>query len=164
MGLNTDERQDIVYFTGIEVEHTAQYGEQTLFVVGVQPVEEIVAHAHSHSIKHLYFGTSQSYTPSEEWQAMITPLLEQGYWVTLDYDSVYSPQVLAAGFNAWERFISMISVKLPNISEYNSNATVKIDDATWGHSNAGIWCHSLTQLQCDETATFWADYGEDTPI
>jgi hypothetical protein len=164
MGLNTQQRQAVVYFTGIEVERTAQYGEPTLFVVGVQPVEEIVAHAQAHNIQHLYFGTSQSYTPAPEWQTMITAVLAQGYWVTLDYDSVYSAEVLAAGFNASERFISMISVKLPNISEYNSNATVKIDDTTWGHSNVGIWCHNLQELQTDATATFWADYGEDTVI
>ena len=53
MGLDTDKRQEVVYFTGTEVEHTAMYGERTLFVVGVQPVAEIQKRADAHGIKHL---------------------------------------------------------------------------------------------------------------
>ena len=41
MGLNTEERQDVVYFIGTEVERTAMHGEKTLFVVGIQSYEEI---------------------------------------------------------------------------------------------------------------------------
>ena len=43
MGLNTEQRQDVVYFTGYEVEHTICHGMFTLFVVGTPPVEEILA-------------------------------------------------------------------------------------------------------------------------
>ena len=41
MGLNTNQRQDVIYFIGTEVENTPMKGEQTLFVVGVQPPHEI---------------------------------------------------------------------------------------------------------------------------
>jgi hypothetical protein len=62
MGLDTNKRQEVVYFTGTEVEHTAMYGEKTLFVVGVLPCNEIQKRADAHGIKHLYFGTSQMQT------------------------------------------------------------------------------------------------------
>ena len=83
MGLDTNKRQEVVYFTGTEVEHTAMYGERTLFVVGVQPCNEIQQRADAHGIKHLYFGTSQSFAPESDadwiaWENMIKALLKAG--------------------------------------------------------------------------------------
>ena len=99
MGLDTNKRQEVVYFTGTEVEHTAMYGEKTLFVVGVQPCNEIQKRADAHGIKHLYFGTSQSFAPESDadwtaWENMIKALLSAGYWCTLDYDVFYVKEVL----------------------------------------------------------------------
>jgi len=65
MGLNTDERQGVVYFTGYEVEHTVAYGMFTLFVVGTPPLEEILAQAQQRDVKQIYFGTSQSFNPAD---------------------------------------------------------------------------------------------------
>ena len=64
MGLNTEERQNITYFTGYEVEHTIAYGMYTLFVVGTPPLEEILRIANDTQamldegkrIKQIYFG------------------------------------------------------------------------------------------------------------
>ena len=56
MGLNTEERQNVVYFTGYEVEHTICHGMKTLFVVGTPPLEEILQQANRDvEIKHIYF-------------------------------------------------------------------------------------------------------------
>ena len=169
MGLNTDERQEVTYFIGIEVEHTAMKGEETLFVVGIQPVEDIEMRAEAEGIKHLYFGTSQSFTPksSEEfitWEEMILPLLKKGYWCTLDFGVEYSEGVLESGYDEYHNFIAMISVKLPYIRQFNYNATVKLDDNTWGDTNSGVWCHSLHNLMDRKVYTDWADYGTDTVI
>jgi hypothetical protein len=174
MGLNTDERQNVIYFIGTEVEHTAMYGEQTLFVVGIQPADEIKKRADEHGIKHLYFGTSQSFTPglnfpedSDDWKAwddMILPLLKEGYWCTLDFGVEYSNGVLESGYDEYNTFISMISVKLPYIKQFNYNATLKLDDNTWGDTNSGIWCHSVHSLMDRKVYTDWKDYGLDKVI
>ena len=76
MGLNTEQRQQTDYFIGTEIEHTAMLGERTLFVVGIKPVNDIVERALAHGIRHLYFGTSQSFKPKDvieysEWKSMI---------------------------------------------------------------------------------------------
>ncbi len=118
MGLDTDERQDVVYFIGNEIENTAMKGEKTLFVVGVRDSKEIAQKADEHKIKHLYFGTSQSFTPRsdddyESWTNMIIPLLKEGYWCTLDFGVEHAPKVLECGFDEYDNYISMISVKLP---------------------------------------------------
>jgi hypothetical protein len=169
MGLNTEERQDVVYFIGTEVEHTAMYNQKTLFVVGIEPWEEIKQRADAHNIKHLYFGTSQSFNPEHPgaylaWEDMIKPLLKEGYWCTLDFDVKYAEGVLESGYDEYNTFISMISVKLPYIRHFNYNATLKLDDTTWGHSNQGVWCHSLHQLQQRKVYTDWDDYVGDTVI
>jgi hypothetical protein len=58
--LDTQGRQQVIYFVGTEVENTAMKNEKTLFVVGVRPVEEIIKHATDNKLRHLYFGTSQT--------------------------------------------------------------------------------------------------------
>jgi hypothetical protein len=169
MGLNTEERQAVKYFVGTEVEHTAMKDEKTLFVVGVRPWDEIEFWAKKHELRHLYFGTSQSFTPKtadefEAWEQMIIPLLKKGYWCTLDFDVAYAEGVLESGYDEYNTFISMISVKLPYIRQFNYNATLKIDDTTWGHSNQGVWCHNLHELQQRNVYTDWKDYVGDTTI
>ena len=169
MGLNTNERQDVIYFIGTEVENTPMKGEQTLFVVGVQPPHEIQKRAEEHDIKHLYFGTSQSFTIDNEedftaWQNMIKAMLTANYWCTLDFGVEYAKDVLAMGLDEHDKYISMISVKLPYIRKFNYNATLKIDDTTWGHSNPGVWCHSLHELQKRRVYTDWSEYVGDTTI
>jgi hypothetical protein len=169
MGLNTEERQNVVYFTGYEVEHTVCYGMKTLFVVGTPPLEEILEEAKKDlEIKQIYFGTSQSFNPSsyEEWKTWdnrIKGCLDQGYWVTLDFDVKYAEEIHEDGWCENRRFVPMISVKLPYISLYNYNATLKLDDRTWGATNTGVWTHHLNSLMNKENYTHWDQYTQDTP-
>jgi hypothetical protein len=167
--INTEGRQEVKYFIGTEVENTAMKGQKTLFVVGVQPVEQIKKRADANNIKHLYFGTSQSYVPAtneevEDWINMIDPLLKDGYWCTLDFDVMYTECVHESNFDSYNNFIAMISVKMPNIKLFNYNATLKIDDTTWGLTNPGVWCHPLNELLTRQVYTDWRDYVGDTKI
>lgn len=170
MGIGTEGRQQVTYFVGTEVENTAMKGEKTLFVVGIQPVEEIERHAVNAGVRHLYFGTSQSFHPQSQydwaaWDDMIKPLLVKGYWVTVDYGVEYSPMLTEqTTWNDYNTFIPMISVKLPDIKKYNYNATIKIDDTTWGLTNPGVWCHPLNELLTRNVYTDWKDYVGDAPI
>ena len=175
MALDTVERKAATYFFGIEVEHTPMKDEITLFVVGVRPVDEIAKHINNYNnsalvkCNHVYLGTSQSFHPSsnEEWDAwdkMITELLDAGYWVTLDFGVEYAEEIHEEGWCESNTFIPMISVKLPYIKLYNYNATLKIDDTTWGHSNPGVWCHPLNELLKRDVYTDWKDYVGDEPV
>ena len=40
-----DNIKDVTMFVGTEVEHTPQYGKKTLFVVGVQNVDDVMVSA-----------------------------------------------------------------------------------------------------------------------
>jgi hypothetical protein len=179
MGLNTEQRQGVVYFTGYEVEHTVCYGMYTLFVVGTPPIEDILRIADdsqsyydtSKHIKHIYFGTSQSFNPTaishEEyraWDDVIIPCLKKDYWVTLDFDSRHNEGVLESGYSEYPRFVPMISVKLPYINQHNYNATLKLDDRTWGATNPGVWTHQLHDLMSRDKYTHWDQYTQDTTL
>lgn len=174
MALNTEQRQDIVYFTGYEVEHTAAYGMYTLFVVGTPPLEEILRIAddtkayldESKRIRQIYFGTSQSFKPEtyedwKTWDNRIMGCLKAGYWVTLDFDVKYADEFHEDGWCEHDHFIPMISVKLPYIKLFNYNATLKIDDKTWGATNPGVWTHQLHDLMSKDKYTYWDQYLED---
>ena len=171
MGLNTEERQGVVYFTGYEVEHTICYGMKTLFVVGTPPVAEILEKAEANDCPHIYFGTSQSFNPTamtqeeyKPWDDVIVECLKNDYWVSLDFGVEHIEGVIESGYSEYARFVPMISVKLPYISLLNYNATLKLDDITWGKTNPGVWTHHLQTLMGKDKFTHWDQYTQDTSI
>lgn len=168
MGLNTEERQQVNFFTGYEVEHTIAFNKYTLFVVGIQPIEEILKIANEQKVEHIYFGTSQSFKPTQDnfkkWSDMIVTCLKQNYWVTLDFDVTYSKDVLEESYCEYNRFIPMISVKLPYIEQFNYNTTLKLDDTTWGATNPGVWTHHLPSLMDKTHFTYWDQYTQDKDL
>jgi len=168
--LDTNQRQEVVYFTGYEVEHTICYGMKTLFVVGTPPLEDILYKAAQHEVKHIYFGTSQSFKPksiSQEeykaWDEVIIGCLKEDYWVSLDFGVEHIEGVTESGYSEWQKFVPMISVKLPYINQLNYNATLKLDDRTWGATNPGVWTHHLQSLLSKDKFTYWDQYSQDTP-
>jgi hypothetical protein len=169
MGLNTEERQDVVYFTGYEVEHTICYGMFTLFVVGTPPLNEILKKAKKAKVTHIYFGTSQSFNPVTAddyapWDEVIKGCLQENYWVSLDFDVKHIEDVIESSYSEYDRFVPMISVKIPYIKQLNYNATLKIDDLTWGKTNSGVWTHQLHDLMSKDKYTYWDQYTQDTVI
>jgi hypothetical protein len=170
--LDTEQRQNVTYFVGTEVEHTICYGMVTLFIVGTPPLEEILEKLESNSIAHAYFGTSQSFpdigvNDSEEWKkwdAVIIPLLEKGYWVTLDLDIRQVEGLIESCYCEHDRFVPMISAKIPYIRQLNYNATLKIDDKTWGKTNSGVWSIPLHTLMQRQFYTHWDQYLNDTEV
>ena len=169
--LDTEKRQQIVYFLGTEVEHTICHGMKTLFVVGTPPLDEILSKAEEHKVEQIYFGTSQSFQPKsntheeyEPWDNVIVGCLKKDYWVALDFGVEHIEGVLEACYSEYEKFVPMISVKIPYIDQLNYNATLKIDDTTWGATNPGVWTHHLQSLMGKENYTHWGQYTVDKPL
>ena len=166
-------KDDVVYFTGYEVEHTPVHNEHTLFVVGPQDVDDVIERAKAESVEHIYLGANQSfdielpYGKNEQntaWDLLVDGLCKAGFWVTLDYDVKFHSWVLESGYNEHKKFISMISVKLPHIDQLNYNACIKIDDKDFKASNAGVWVHYARDLQPRDKFTSWEKYENDSPI
>ena len=159
-------------FVGTEVEHSPAYGQKTLFVIDIQPQELIEAAVVVHKCTHIYFGANQSFpkidTNSAEWTRwgnMIFPFLARGYWCTLDIDVNQVEGLLESGLTEHNKFIPMISVKLPYLQQLGYNATIKLDDKDFAATNPGVWCHSLHGLtQRQGIFTDWSQYTKDEII
>jgi hypothetical protein len=144
---------------------------KTLFVVGTPPLAEILEQARTQLVTQIYFGTSQSFNPqavtNEEysaWDEVIKGCLDAGFWVALDFGVEHIEGVIESGYSEYARFVPMISVKLPYINQLNYNATIKLDDITWGATNPGVWTHHLQSLMGKDKFTYWDQYTQDTEI
>jgi len=169
----TGTADSVTYFIGDEIEVTPAFNLRTLFVVGVMAPEEITDIATQHECNHVYFGANQSFDGQNinGWVRQIEHVLRLGFWATLDFDVKYAncssnhtPPAWFVQLNTFEHFIPMISVKIPNLTMYNENATIKIDDVGFNATNSGVWCHQLNKLMDPEKLTEWSEYANDEII
>ena len=165
-------KEGITYFTGVEIERTPAYGMRTLFVVGVQDARDVISLATLKGCTHIYFGANQSFPNLQTddadawrpWEQMIDQCLEADFWCTLDFDVSVVQGVLEMPVIGRRRFIPQISVKLPYLTQLGYNATIKLDDLDFEHSNPGVWCHRLRDLTTTDTFTDWDQYAKDEII
>jgi hypothetical protein len=169
---DTGVAEEVVLFTGIEIEKTPAYGMKTLFVVGVQNEQTIINLAKDHNCTHIYFGANQSFPKLDTddgkgwqpWEFMIQECLDAGFWCTLDFDVGVVEGVLESCLVEHRQFIPQISVKLPYLQQLGYNATIKLDDKDFAATNHGVWCHNLHDLLGRDKFTSWDQYGKDEII
>tara|TARA_B100000003_G_scaffold188900_1_gene185663 strand:+ start:372 stop:899 length:528 start_codon:yes stop_codon:yes gene_type:complete len=162
-------KKDITFFIGTEIEKTPAYGLKTLFVVGLQSIENVKEHLHA-DISHIFFGANHSFDPASqshdadyyrEWDSMIMHFLEKGYKCSLDIPLNAAEDFLESTCVEFNNFIPQIRVAIPYIEQWNYNTMLKIDDKGFNKSNPGIWTHSLHDLMDRKKFTDWKDYGLD---
>lgn len=163
----TGVKEDVIFFRGIEVEHTPAFGMETLFVTGIQPTIEITSRLQSVG-QHIFFGANHSFnpqTPNEwhAWEDMITHYLDMGYLCSLDIPLSAVEEFNDGGLNEYDNFIPQIRVPIPYIKLWNYNTMLKIDDKDFKATNPGVWSHSLHDLKDRSKFTDWSQYKNDTP-
>ena len=174
---STGKTENIKFFFGREVEHTPAYGMDTLFVTGVQPVQDIEQAMkaaeteqpghYGINIKHIFFGANHSFNPVEfedwkAWEAMIEYFLNKGFLCSLDIPLSAVEEFNDGGLNEYDNFIPQIRVPIPYIKLWNYNTMLKIDDKDFKATNPGVWSHSLHDLQDRSKFTPWDKYKDDT--
>jgi hypothetical protein len=164
--MNREGHDNVNFFLGKEVEKTPAFGKQTLFVVGVQTVDDIAEHIHG--VEHIFFGANHSFypqTPTEwdRWSAMITHFLKLGYVCSLDIPVTHVEDFNDTCLCEYRNFIPQIRLSIPYVRLWNYNTMIKIDDNDFDATNPGVWCHSLHSLMSRRTFTDWDQYQEDTP-
>jgi hypothetical protein len=173
------------FFTGVEVENSPAKGMRTLFVVGLQSIDNIVYIVNesnalldtSKHINHIYLGANMSlhgvanndYYTWRQWDSMVAGLLEifdsNGIkYITVDFTLAQVEGFLDSSMSDDSRIIPMISATLPYTKLLNYNTTIKIDDKDFNATNPGVWCHSLHKLMDRETFTPWHAYVGDNPV
>lgn len=168
---NQDHNEDTNFFIGTEVENTVTKDMKTLFVVGLQDVETIIAKAKVLRCEAIYFGANHSFAPESnedwrKWEAMIMDVLHDPaqFMCTLDFDVANMEGVLETPLVEHIRFVPMVSVKMPYVNQLGYNAVLKIDDKDFAATNEGVWCHHLHDLRTKEVFTHWNDYKDDETI
>ena len=160
---------NVSFFFGKEVEKTPAFGKQTLFVVGLQSVDDIVHHfdQNPRGVEHIFFGANHSFrpqTPSEwdKWESMITHFLKLGYLCSLDIPVISVEDFNDTGLCEYRNFVPQIRVSIPYVKLWNYNTMIKIDDRDFDDTNPGVWTHSLHSLMSRRTFTDWDQYNEDS--
>ena len=164
----TGEASGVQFFIGTEVEHTPAFGMRTLFVTGIQPVDEIAYHFDKHpdGIEHIFFGANHSYNPQnydehKAWENMIRFFLDKDYLCSLDIPINQLEEFHDSGLCESNNFIPQIRVPIPYIKLWNYNTMLKIDDKDFKATNPGVWSHSLHKLMDRDNFTSWDKYKED---
>ena len=158
---------NVVFFTGVEIEHTPAYGKKTLFVTGVQHIEHISLNLQG--CEHIFFGANHSFHPKDNldwarWEGMIQYFLEKEYLCSLDIPIDVAEEFHENGLNEYNNFIPQIRVPLPYIKLWNYNTMLKIDDKDFNATNPGVWTHSLHTLMDRSKFTDWEQYKNDEII
>lgn len=148
------------YFIGTEVEHTPAYGKRTLFVVGLQDLDDILKQAYGQGVKHIYLGANQSFDGNEKYAELVDGCIDAGYLTSLDIDVKYTSAVRKHD----PLFIPIISVQVPNIERLGPNAVIKIDDDITNKTNPGVWTHRASALMSETVFTDWDKYKNDVEI
>jgi len=161
------EKDDVQFFTGVEIEHTPAYGMNTLFVTNLQTIDAIeLLLAANNTIKHIFFGANHSFNPQtpeewDSWQDMIQFFLDKNYLCSLDIPLSAVEEFNDGGLNENDNFIPQIRVPIPYIKLWNYNTMIKIDDKDFKATNPGVWSHSLHSLTNRENFTPWFKYEDD---
>jgi hypothetical protein len=160
---------NVIFFIGNEVEHTPAFGLRTLFVTGVQPVDNIALNLHG--CEHIFFGANHSFNPSfndydgwKAWEDMIEFFLEKGYLCSLDIPLSAVEEFHDGGLNEHANFIPQIRVPIPYVKLWNYNTMLKIDDKDFKATNPGVWSHSLHTLMDRSKFTDWNQYKQDKAL
>jgi len=159
--------EEVIFFTGIEIEHTPAFGKQTLFVTGIQSVESIALNLNG--CEHIFFGANHSFNPQtptewDQWQNMIQFFLDKDYLCSLDIPLSAVEEFNDGGLNEYNNFIPQIRVPIPYIKLWNYNTMIKIDDKDFNATNPGVWTHSLHDLKDRSKFTDWSQYKNDKII
>jgi len=160
----TGETDNVQFFIGAEVEHTPAFGMKTLFVTGLQTVEDIATNLQG--CEHIFFGANHSFNPKEydswkQWEDMIYFFLKKEYLCSLDIPINLAEEFLESGLNDDNNFIPQIRIPLPYIKLWNYNTMIKIDDKDFKATNPGVWSHSLHTLMDRSKFTDWSQYKND---
>jgi hypothetical protein len=165
--MNRKGHDHVNFFTGTEVEKTPAFGKQTLFVVGVQPVNDIAEHLQG--CEHIFFGANHSFDPKDNldwarWEGMVGYFLERGYLCSLDIPITAVAEFNDSGLCEYRNFVPQIRISIPYVKLWNYNTMIKIDDSDFDATNPGVWTHSLHSLMSRRTFTDWDQYNKDQPV
>ena len=130
---NTGVADNAIFFFGKEVEHTPAHGMETLFVTGIQTIDDIEAALASatYETNHIFFGANHSFNPQDykehiQWEEMIMFFLQKEYLCSLDIPINQVEEFHESGYCEYNNFIPQIRIPIPYIKLWNYNTMLKL--------------------------------------
>lgn len=158
-------------FIGKEVESSAAYDKQTLFIVPFYyknwEIIEII-NSNLSDVSHVYLNANHS--------DIIDSVLSGSYDDVLNHiESVDSIKYVTIEVFSWDpeylmlltrfpKLLFNISIKIPNTNVNKSRIAIKIDDFTFRASNPGVWTSKVSDLIWSMKFTNWDAYTQDKII
>ncbi len=160
-------KEGVGVFSGKEVEHTPAHGLQTLFLarndLTYDQIKELCVKVNAEAV---YYGANRCFVNNLANTPMqVNRLLNDGYYVTIDYQYAIHNQVKKNYSAVWnhEKFIPFCSVIFEN-SEEDSNLCFKVDDVDFNKTNTGVWTMNMKDFKKHSGYTTWDEYKQDEPI
>ncbi|MBM38206.1 MAG: hypothetical protein CMO97_03950 [Woeseia sp.] len=159
-------KEDVRAFVGVEVENTPCRDLTTLFIVGIQPMEDIMTWYKKHECEHIYFGANMSFdlNHAEKFIEMCRHTTSKDIWTTLDLEISDISCISSTDLAYHSKFVPQLSVRLPGVDKLGIHATIKIDDTGFNENNPGVWCAPLKRILQPANETLWINYGKDKVI
>lgn len=164
-----EDKKDVVYYVGENVERTIAYGHRTLFLNEYRPPQMCIDIAKDRDCTHIYIGANGTFKPKnhDEWgeyDALIEEVTAAGFFVTVEHNLTQSAYFLDACYADNNMVIPVISVEIPYISQYGNNSCIKITDKGFGETNPGVWVHSYNDITKTDAFTHWNAYKKDKAV
>lgn len=164
-----ENKKDVVYYVGENVEKTLAYGHRTLFLNEYRPPQMCIDIAKDRSCTHIYIGANGTFKPknNEEWaeyDVFVEAVTAAGFLVTMEHNLTQSAWFLDSCFADNIMVIPVLSVEIPYISQYGNQACIKITDKSFGETNPGVWVHSYNDITKTDAFTHWSKYNKDQAV
>lgn len=149
------------FYIGSEVEHTPAFSKKTLFVLGEQPIVDVLKFARIHSVRHVSLASERTFNESIDYNDSIIQLIAEGLYVTLEYPiDMHQHMLDTLSSEIWSSklFVPLVRCVVPGLHSCNNNLVIKIDDTDFQGSNGGVWCWDKNGLLDNNRYSEWRDY------
>lgn len=155
----------VTKFIGKEVEMSLAYGLKTLFVISTETSFVRTFDFTANRVSHVYMNANHT-DPLKinETDILYLQLHHNVRYMTIEVfnkEQFMYGQSLAAHY---DKILIMWSVAIPNMKSIADRVTIKVDDLTFNHSNAGVYCMNASTFTNLSHETKWHEYTQDTPI
>jgi len=164
-----EDKKDVVYYVGVNVENTLARGQMTLFLNEIRPAQMCIDIAKDRGCTHIYIGANGTFKPTQsahwdEYDVLVEGLTEAGFLVTIEHNLTQSSWFLESCWADNNMVIPVLSVEIPYIAQYGNNSCLKITDKGFGETNAGVWVHSYNEMTSGDAFTHWSKYNQDKAV
>lgn len=156
--------ENVIFYCGPEVNHTAANGLKTLFVSGFRSTQQIIELSNFNTCKAIHLGVNGTFQKNKNLASQLPMLLETGLKVTLEYPldaHGFVLEMLPAEVLNHPNFIPLINCEIERIDLTNKNLAVKFDDIEFGGKNRGVWTLPVGEIMDSNRFASWEDHGNE---